>query len=75
MDELLSGSIDDIEKAADAKTAEADSTRSTALTLLFVAALIGLVALVALAWLIARSITRPLRQQRRRAAAPSPTAT
>jgi len=61
MDELLSGSIEGIEKAADAKTAEADSTRSTALTLLLVAALVGLAALTALAWLITRSITRPLR--------------
>src|SRR6478736_4724562 len=45
MDELLSGSIEAIEKSADARTAEADGTRSTALTLLLVAALLGLVAL------------------------------
>ncbi|WP_028642701.1 methyl-accepting chemotaxis protein [Nocardioides sp. URHA0020] len=62
MDDLLSGSIEGIEKAAAAKTAEADSTRSSALTLLAVAALIGLSALVAVALLITRSITRPLRR-------------
>ncbi|MFC6341382.1 methyl-accepting chemotaxis protein, partial [Nocardioides hankookensis] len=62
MDDLLSGAIDQIEGAADDARHEAQTTRSHALTLLWVAALIGLAALVALAFLITRSITRPLRR-------------
>ncbi|KRC43346.1 chemotaxis protein [Nocardioides sp. Root224] len=62
MDDLLSGAIDQIETSTDAKAKEADSTRSHAMFLLLLSALLGLVALVALAFLITRSITRPLRR-------------
>ncbi|MFC7494289.1 MULTISPECIES: methyl-accepting chemotaxis protein [unclassified Nocardioides] len=61
MDELLSGAIESIEAQADAAIAERADTRSQALFLLGLAALIGLAALTVLAYLIARSITRPLR--------------
>jgi methyl-accepting chemotaxis protein len=62
MDGILSGALDAMETQASAKEAEANSTRDSAEFMLLLAAVLGLVALVALAWLISRSITRPLRQ-------------
>ncbi|HYF72143.1 MAG TPA: methyl-accepting chemotaxis protein, partial [Nocardioides sp.] len=61
MDELLSGAIDQIEAAAAAEEKHADSDRSRAITMFLIAGAIGLLSLVVLAYLIARSITRPLR--------------
>ena len=61
VDALLSGAVEQIQAASDLKTQEAADRRSRAYVLLTLAALIGLVALASLAYLIARSITRPLR--------------
>ena len=52
-----------------------DHTRSDVRTLVLVASAIGLIALVALAFLIARSITRPLRDSASTCSRPSPAAT
>jgi methyl-accepting chemotaxis protein len=61
MDELLGGAIDAMEKSAAAKQKKADETRSRVTSLIVLTAVLGLVTLVALAFVIARSITRPLR--------------
>ncbi|WP_243056786.1 methyl-accepting chemotaxis protein [Nocardioides sp. SR21] len=61
MDEMLSATFDKIEKAADAKTAEVKDAQNQAELFVLVTIVVGLTALVALAFLIARSITRPLR--------------
>ncbi|GAW52097.1 HAMP domain-containing protein, partial [Nocardioides sp. PD653-B2] len=61
MDELLGAAVDAMEASAAAKQQEADETRSSVTSLVVLAAVLGLVTLVALAFVIARSITRPLR--------------
>ncbi|WP_284535792.1 HAMP domain-containing protein, partial [Nocardioides sp. T2.26MG-1] len=61
MDALLGGTIDQIEEAAQAEEDQANSDRSSAITLFLIAGALGVLAIVVLAYLIARSITRPLR--------------
>ncbi len=61
MDELLGGTIDQVEAAAQAETDHADSDRSSATTTFLVAGALGILVIIVLAYFIARSITRPLR--------------
>ncbi|WP_296606993.1 methyl-accepting chemotaxis protein, partial [Nocardioides sp.] len=61
MDELLGGTIEQIEAAAQQQQDEADAARSSAIRFFLLAGAVGILALVVLAYLIARSITRPLR--------------
>ncbi|MEP9361890.1 methyl-accepting chemotaxis protein [Nocardioides sp. CN2-186] len=62
MDDILSAAIDGLEKSATAAEKEAATTRSHAELLLWTAVLLGLASLITLAFVIARSITQPLRR-------------
>ncbi|HEY0950776.1 methyl-accepting chemotaxis protein, partial [Nocardioides sp.] len=62
MDELLGGAIDSVGQAATEERAAADKARSRAVTEFLIAGALGLLVIVVLAFLIARSITRPLRR-------------
>ncbi|MBA2954020.1 HAMP domain-containing protein [Nocardioides sp. MAH-18] len=62
MDEMLSGAVESIEAETDAIQKDADGDRARSLLLMVLALGLGLVALGALAWLITRSITRPLQR-------------
>jgi methyl-accepting chemotaxis protein len=60
MDEMLSGAIESIEAETDAVQKDADGDRARSMVLMTVALVLGLASLASLAWLITRSITRPL---------------
>ena len=61
MDELLSAAIEKVDKDTAAKEADANTARSRAVLLLIVVGFVGMLTMSVLAWLIGRSITRPLR--------------
>jgi methyl-accepting chemotaxis protein len=61
MDEMLGGAIDDIEKSAGEVRQEVKDQRSQTITLIMILGFVAVITLAAIAFLIARSITRPLR--------------
>ncbi|MDN4173584.1 methyl-accepting chemotaxis protein [Nocardioides sp. SOB77] len=62
VDDLLGSAIDDLTLAAEAKTNEVDDARSAMMLRIVLVAVLGMLVLGGLAFLIARSITRPLRR-------------
>jgi len=61
MDAMLGSALDEVSGSAQAARADADTARSRAITMFLIVGVVGLLTLAALAFLIARSITRPLR--------------
>ncbi|WP_188834884.1 HAMP domain-containing protein, partial [Nocardioides deserti] len=62
VDDLIGGAVEELTASAEAKTAEVDEARSDMMRDIVLVALLGMLALGGLAYLIARSITRPLRR-------------
>jgi methyl-accepting chemotaxis protein len=61
MDVLLSAAIEKVDTDTAEKESAADAARSRAVLLLVVVGILGMITMSVLAWLIARSITKPLR--------------
>ena len=62
MDVLLSAAIEKVDKDTAAKEATANDARGRAVILLLVVGTLGMITMSGLAWLIGRSITKPLRR-------------